>query len=270
MRYRPVHLCLTRRRATVLFFALGLFRALPNANAALFPSSQHPPDVVVMIHGAGGGGWEYDRWKPIFERAGWTVIAPDLLPAKGGLAKTSFADYAAQVTHWIPKAHRRLVLVGASMGGVFAMKAAETAKPDALILVNSVAPAGVGKTRSAPAYPSVIRWAHGPVQDTRNALPDGDEETVQWVNPKWRDESGAVLNAVRKGVAVKPPKVSTLSILGANDHDVPSETGLALAKWAGADVQIYARTSHIGPLYGRRATEIAEAACRWLSLRLPR
>ena len=56
--------------------------------------------VAVMVHGAGGGGCEYDLWRPIFEKAGYKVIAKDLVPALGGLAKTTFADYVDQVRSW--------------------------------------------------------------------------------------------------------------------------------------------------------------------------
>ena len=30
--------------------------------------------LAVMVHGAGGGGWEYFLWEPVFERAGYEVI----------------------------------------------------------------------------------------------------------------------------------------------------------------------------------------------------
>ena len=223
-----------------------------------------------MIHGAGGGGWEYDRWKPIFQKANWRVIAPDLLPTKAGLAATTFEDYVAQVKQWVPKEHGQLVLVGASLGGILALKAAESVRPDAIVLVNSVTPLDVGAARPFRTYPPVILWANGPVKDTRDALPDGDEATIQWAAPKWRDESGAVLNTVSQGVKAQKPSVPTLVILGAQDADIPTESGLALAHWAGADTQIYAKTSHIGPLYGLRAEEIANAALRWLDSRLLR
>lgn len=51
------------------------------------------PQTIVMIHGAGGGGWEYALWQPIFRAAGYRVIANDLQPVPAGLAVTTFADY---------------------------------------------------------------------------------------------------------------------------------------------------------------------------------
>lgn len=223
-----------------------------------------PADVAVMIHGAGGGGWEYDRWRPLFARAGWQVVAPDLVPAKGGLEATTFDDYVQQVTEWVPQKHGRLVLVGASMGGILALKVAERIHADALVLVNSAPPQGIGKPREGNPYPAIVRWANGPIEDTRAALPDGDEATVRWAHPKWRDEAGAAMNTIHNGVPVRPSTVPTLVVLGAEDTDIPLESGLALARWAKADVQLYAGTSHIGPLYGRRAAEIATAVVRWL------
>jgi len=229
--------------------------------------SAAPQDVVIMIHGAGGGGWEYDRWKPIFERAGWRVIARDLVPVKAGLAKTTFANYVAQVKSWIPRERKRLVFVGASLGGILALKAAESAKPDAIILINSVPPKGVGNRSNTKPSPPIIRWANGNIQDTRDSLPDGDEATIQWAHPRWRDESGAVLNTARQGIAVRKPTVPVLVVIGANDTDIPAAISLRLARWANADVYQYAKTSHIGPLMGRRTPEIADAAQRWITSR---
>ena len=226
-------------------------------------------DVVVMIHGAGGGGWEYDRWRPVFERAGWRVVARDLVPAKAGLAATRFEDYLRQVLSWVPKRHGRLVIVGASMGGVLALKAAETLHPDAVVLVDSVPPAGVGGWRKGKPYPAIIRWKNGPLKDTRDAMPDSDEATILWAWPRWRDESGEVLNQIAKGIPARPPACPTLVVLGEDDTDVPYATGLAIAEWAGADIQAYASTSHVGPLMGRRAAEIADAARRWIDARTP-
>ncbi len=225
-------------------------------------------DVVVMIHGAGGGGWEYAKWKPVFEREGWKVIAPDLVPVKAGLAKTTFADYVAQVKSWVPRDHKRLVLIGASMGGILALKAAETLNPEQIILINSVPPLGIGKPSIGKPYPAIIRWANGKIKDTRDSLPDGDETTIQWAHPRWRDESGSVLNTIQRGVKVQKPFASVLVVIGKKDTDIPAATSLALAAWIDADVHLYTGTSHIGPLMGRRADEIAEAVRSWLDTRM--
>ncbi|GAB4453089.1 MAG: hypothetical protein OHK0029_05180 [Armatimonadaceae bacterium] len=221
------------------------------------------PGVAVMVHGAGGGGWEYDLWKPVWEKAGWKVIAPDLQPAKGGLSETTFTDYQHQVRKWCPSS-RRIVLVGASMGGILALSVAKDVQPAALVLVNSVPPAVVGPERAAKPYPEIVRWANGPLQETRDALPDSDEKTVQWAWKRWRDESGTVLNSLSRGINVPKPTVPTLAVLSEKDTDIPYTTGLKIAGWAGADIHLYHGMSHVGPLMSRRHTEVAEAILLWL------
>jgi len=226
------------------------------------------PNVAIMIHGAGGGGWEYRFWKPVFGKAGWQVIAPDLVPAKGGLKKTQFSDYVEQVIGWVPKKHGKVVLIGASLGGILALKAAERIKPDAIILINGVAPAGTypAKKETEP-IPDVIRWANGPLKDTRDAMPDSDEATILWAHPQWRDESGSVLRTARAGIKATPPTCPVLVVIGSKDTDIPPAASRANAAWAKADVFEYVNTSHVGPLLGRRAKEIAEACATWIKRR---
>jgi pimeloyl-ACP methyl ester carboxylesterase len=228
-----------------------------------------PPDVVVMIHGAGGGAWEYQFWKPEFEHAGWKVVVPELEPAAGGLAATHFADYVAQVRHAVLEPHRRLVLVGASMGGILALAVAAREHPDAVVLVDSVPPAHVGPSRPHKPYPAIMHWANGPLKDTEDAMPDSDPATIQWAYKRWRDESGAVLNEISQGIAVEKPRVPVLVVIGSKDTDIPPSSGLALAEWASADVQLYRGASHVGPLMGRRAAAIADSVVDWLRHRMP-
>jgi pimeloyl-ACP methyl ester carboxylesterase len=228
--------------------------------------------TLVLVHGAGGGGWEWDPWKPVCEKAGWRFVAPDLIPVKdGGLAKTTFDDYLAQVRKWATDAREKpVVLIGASMGGALALKAAESVSPAALVLVNSVPPAGVGSKRPADPYPEIMRWANGPLQETRDAMPDSDEKMIQKAWKRWRDESGTVMNALRAGVAVRKPSCPTLVLISEKDTDVSPETSLALTRWAGADMQWYQGMSHVGPLMSTRAEEVAAMTLNWLENRLSR
>lgn len=219
-------------------------------------------NIAIMIHGAGGGGWEYARWQPVFTAAGYQVIANDLGSAAGGLHTTTFDDYYQQVRDWLPSTGR-IILIGASMGGLLALKMAEIVQPTALVLVNSVPPAGVGTPRTSKSYPAVVRWANGPLEETRSALFDSDEATIQWAWPRWRDESGAVLNAMAAGLPVQPPPCPTLVVLSEQDSDIPYQTGLALATWAGADLLLYHGMSHVGPLLSRRAGEVAQMVVTW-------
>jgi pimeloyl-ACP methyl ester carboxylesterase len=223
-----------------------------------------PQGTVVMIHGAGGGGWEYDLWKPVFEKAGWQVIARDLVPTKKGLAKTTFDDYLKQVVSWCPK-DGRVVLIGASMGGILALKAAEKVHPERIVLVNSVPPLGVGSLKKGPQAPPIMRWANGPLKDTEDAMPDSDRKTVLWAWKRWRDESGQVMNAIRKGIPARRPDCPTLVVIGESDTDIPPKTSHALAVWAGATAFSYPQMSHVGPLMSKRAQKVAQKVLGWIT-----
>jgi len=234
--------------------------------AAIAPA---PANVAVMIHGAGGGGWEYHLWKPVFERAGWKVVAPDLAPSPEGLAKTTFADYAEQVKTWCKREGGKLIIIGASMGGALALGAAETVNPDAIVLVNSTLPKAIRHSNSGPKAPPMIRWANGTREETVSAMPDSDEETINYAWKRWRDESGAVVDEIRDGIPTAKPACPVLVVLGQKDTDIPYSDGLRLADWSGADVHLYAGMSHVGPLMSTRAAEVAETVVAWLRKRLP-
>jgi len=225
------------------------------------------PKTIILVHGAGGGGWEYDLWKPVFTAAGYQFVAPDLLPRDpGGYEKTTLEDYIKQVVSWVPKGEKP-VFVGASMGGALALKAAERVPARAVVLVNSVPPAGVGPQRPAKKNPPVVRWANGPLKDTRDSMPDSDEKTILWAWKKWRDESGAVMDALRAGVPARKPACPSLVVLGEKDTDIPYAIGLKLAEWSGGDVLLYRGMSHVGPLLSTRAAEVARAVCLWCDSR---
>lgn len=222
---------------------------------------------VVAIHGAGGGGWEYDLWRPVFQAAGYPLIANDLQPSPNGLAATQAEDYLDQIRSWIPR-HERVILVGASMGGLLALKVAEELPPAALVLINSLSPSEVAGNRPDKTYPPIIKWANGPLAETQAALFDSEEAIIQWAWQRWRNESGTVLQQLHGQFPVQRPTCPTLVVLGEQDQDVPYQAGLAVAQWAGADLHLYAGMSHVGPLLSRRAVEVAQAILVWCQARL--
>ena len=242
--------------------ALSLCSILVAATSVSLPNT-----TVVLIHGAGGGGWEYKVWARHFRAKGYKVIAPDLVPVHGEYEQTTFQDYVNQVNGWIPKKSGRLVLVGASMGGMLALKVAEACHPSAVILANGVPPSGVGAIRKSEPYPPVVKWAHGPIKDTRDSMSDSSEAMIQYAFLRWRDESGAVMNALANGVMAETPKCPVLVIIGSADDQIAPVTSLAVARWANADVHRYAGMSHVGPLMSKRAGEVADSAIQWLAAR---
>jgi pimeloyl-ACP methyl ester carboxylesterase len=171
-------------------------------------------------------------------------------------------DYVMQVEASCPK-DRPFALIGASMGGPIALRVAQDTHPLAVVLVNGVSPKGNGKKM----FPKVVRWANGPIKDTRDSMPDSDETTIQMAWKRWRDESGAVLSEITAGVHTKKPSAPLLFVISTNDTDVPPETGRALAREYKADHFEYAGMSHVGPLLGRRAPEVAQTVLDWLTER---
>lgn len=223
------------------------------------------PPTAVLIHGAGGGGWEYRAWVKPLEKAGYRVVAPDLVPTKAGLAATTFDDYVRQVRSWCPK-EGKFVLVGASMGGILALKAAETLHPSAIVLVNGVPPSGTG----GKTYPAVVKWANGPLKDSEDSMPDSDRKTILFAWKHWRDESGAVLTTISKGVSVKKPTCPVLVVTGEKDTDIKPEWQHEYGKSIGAEQVVHAEMSHVGPLLGTKASYVAKSVADWCSDRLER
>ncbi len=224
--------------------------------------------TVLMVHGAGGGGWEYRFWQEELKGQGWKTLAPDLMPAPAGLAETTLDDYVNQVVK-LGKKEGRVVLVGASMGGPIVLRAAASLKPVAIVLVNPVPAKGTPGWPKAPAeFPDVVRWAGGSLKDTQDCLPDGDESVIRWAWKLWRDESGQAMRSLYAGVECPRPSSPVLMVIGREDGDVPPATSRSFAQMLGADVFEYAGMSHVGPLLGKRSREVSGAVGRWLSRRL--
>lgn len=226
----------------------------PRASAALF------------VHGAGGGGWEWNVWTRRFAAAGWRVAAPDLLPTRDGLAATALDDYLDQVVTVAEALPSPRVLVGASLGGLLALMAAQRVEVAALVLVNPMPPAPWHHRLPERAdYPVIVPWGRdASLEGTRRALPDADEATCLYAFRHWRDESGAALSAARAGVAVAPPACPLLVLASEDDEDVPAAVSADFAQAVGASL-LRVPGSHVGPLLGREAARFATLAVEWLN-----
>jgi pimeloyl-ACP methyl ester carboxylesterase len=114
-------------------------------------------------------------------------------------------------------------------------------------------------------WPPIVAWSRTrSLAGTRGSMPDADDAARMYAYRRWRDESGAVLNAAQAGIAIASPACPVLVIASGDDRDVPCETSRALAGLLGADFQKIAGASHVGPLLGRSAAMIASHACDWL------
>lgn len=213
--------------------------------------------AALMLHGAGGGGWEWGIWSGIWSQAGYRVIAPDLLPAPGGLEMTTLDDYVTQVSARI-RSLDRPVVIGASLGAVLALAAAKNTETDRLILVNPAIPGAVGQAAPAARNP-IKRWANRPAIGTLQDLPDGDYYAACYATARWRDESAAVLAALQD-VELMPPTVPTLVLWGRAHTTANVPQARAFADRLGADFLAIEGATHLGLLLGRHAARAASIA----------
>lgn len=239
------------------------------AGLVVAPSIQSPAPIppLVLIHGAGGGAWEYDFWAPVFKQAGYQTIAKDLQPVRNRYDLTQFSDYEQQVINWVP-AGQQSVLIGASLGGILALSTAKQLNPRAIVLVNPVPPAGIRPPKSFP-YPPIIEWENGPLQDTIDSMSDSDRTTIEWAHKLWRNESGQVLKQVSDpGISVEQPNCPILVVISQNDTDILPETSRKLAEAYEATTLELPKTSHVGPLLGRSAPDVAKKVLSWIQTQL--
>jgi pimeloyl-ACP methyl ester carboxylesterase len=224
------------------------------------------PRTLLGVHGAGGGGWEWDLWRPVLAAAGWSLHTPDLRPSAAGLEATGFADYLGQL-----RAHAAAVpasvLLGASLGGLLALALASERPPAALVLVNPLPPLpeAVGLPARAPYPPRVCWGSEARLAGTAAALADADIATVLTAYRRWRDESGALLNAARAGLGLPAlPELPVLVLASAADGDVPPALSAALAlRLRGSLLRLPG--GHLDPLLGGIAAATAEQVVGWLN-----
>ena len=216
----------------------------------------------MFVHGAGGGGWEWNIWMRVFAASGWRCEAPDLQPAAAGLQATRFADYQAQLRGWLAADTANTVLIGASLGGLLALRCADLAA--ALILLNPLPPR---PWQSVPprVWPDVVPWRSArSLQGTRRAMTDADDAACLYAFRHWRDESGQVLNEACAGIEVDPPRGPCLLLASDADVDVPTSTSAALAQAYAASL-LRLPGDHLAPLLGRTAAAAAVQAVAWLN-----
>ena len=218
----------------------------------------------MLVHGAGGGGWEWNAWCRAWQAHGIDTLAPDLRPSPSGLERTTLDHYTEQVQAALRALPRPRAIVGASLGGLLAMRVA--AHADALVVVNPLPPAPWQRALSPRDWEEVVPWRRGArLQSTRDALGDADDATALFAFRHWRDESGAVLREAYAGIEVARPACPALFVVSLRDEDIPRETSLGLADDWEADRLETLATRHVGPLLDRDAAAVAVQAVAWLN-----
>lgn len=218
---------------------------------------------LVLLHGAGGGAWEWRLWRRWFEAHGHASYCPDF-SAEASRADCTLDALLERVATELPPSPR--VLVGASFGGLLALLLAERFECAGLVLVNPALPeAAVSST----AGTDLKLWGRlARVGSTRAAMPDAHPLDVGLAFRSWRDFRLGLLREARLRVAGVVPAARCLLIASSEDADVP----VALARRWAADQRaelIEVQGNHLGPLLGRGWLEAAEASRRWLRALAP-
>lgn len=187
---------------------------------------------------------------------------------RAGLAQTSFDHYREQVARWIDDAgadHQNVVLIGASLGGLLALSVAAHPRVVAAVLINPMPPLGVTAKPLGTPYPALVPWgSQRSLASTRRAMPDADAAATLYAFRRWRDESGLALEQARCGIAVNVPTCPLLVLASADGDEVPAMVSRALAVRFSADLEPLEACSHVGPLLGTRAADIAARTAQWL------
>ncbi|QQG41110.1 MAG: alpha/beta hydrolase [Candidatus Levyibacteriota bacterium] len=226
--------------------------------------NKKPP--IIFIHGAGGGGWEWEYWKIYFESHEYRCYAPTLNGNKKPLKDVSIFDYVKQLQKIVATIKQKPIVIGASMGGWLAQKIGEVEDVAKIVLVNSAPPWPIKKSTHVP---DVIKWStESTLQDTTDCMPEATKKTILWAHPQWRDESGKVIKQLRSGLSINKEKIKArvLVISGGADVDITPKVSLEIAKYYNADYFKFKGVSHVGALLGKRWKDIAATAETWIRL----
>ena len=218
----------------------------------------------MLVHGAGGGAWEWNLWRPVLAAAGWEADALELQPAAAGVAATSLQDYLEQVTEAMERRPRPRAVIGASLGGLIAVACA--GKAEALVLVNPLPPAPWHLKLPTRQWADVVAWrGNARLTSTRDSMPDADDASAMYAFRHWRDESGLVMRQASAGVEAANPGCPALFVVSRRDEDVRPDVISAWSTTWEAELMETIATSHVGPLLGRHAPSIARQAVAWLN-----
>lgn len=258
-------------------------------DAELPPRSSEPP--ILMVHGLAGGSWYFAKWLQFFSSRGHPSYAVNLRGHHGSrpvehVGRVSILDYVTDVRDASRGVRERhpgapLILVGHSMGGLIAQKAAESVAPAALVLLSSVPPRGI-LLRSWPLFRREIK--HVPeMLFSRTIVPQPQDAADLFLNrvdpadvasfiPLWMPASGRVAREITVGrIAVEASDVPcpVLVVAGAHDVAIPSRIQRKVARKYGAPFRLCESNAHF-LIWEAGWDRIASDVASWLDKTLTR
>jgi len=216
---------------------------------------------VLFVHGMWGGSWYLRNYLYAAAQAGWDAWAVNLRghgasPAPGGLGRARLLDYVADVRACLEQLGPA-VLVGHSMGGLIAQKAAEGGGVAAAVFLTTAPPRGIPALHW-PVLARMARYAPAMLADraftaTRahadflflNGLAP---EQQDWAFPRFGAESGrAARELALGGLAVDARAVRCPALVVGAEHDriTPASLQRRVARRYRAEYQEAAGHAHM-------------------------
>lgn len=198
---------------------------------------------ILFIHGSNHGWWAWRVWQPFFAAAGWPTYAmsfrnhsgSESLPEAEYLTLT-MADYVADACAVMDWLGAPVILVGHSLGGIVAQKAAEGADVAALVPVASIGPAALGPQRPGPPPPL-----------DKAVMPTPEEARNRWLHDPWPE---ARFNDFYASLAPESPGVLAWSGTGRTEVD-PAKINCPILCVSAADDRGYApKAERLARVYG--------------------
>mgnify|MGYP001828502891 CR=1 FL=1 len=178
------------------------------------------------------------------------------------IEELNFDSYLEDAIAGFEALERPAVVVGHGMGGLLAMKVAETREIDALVLISPAIPSPLRPVppshvvRLVPAIyqGELIDWA-GSHEQVQRGNPDLTLADVRRIQHLQGAESGGARRQMLAGVHVDRdllPDVPMLVIGAGLDRQFAEADSAHLADWLGAEYQPFGAHSHYGAVLGEQ------------------
>jgi pimeloyl-ACP methyl ester carboxylesterase len=229
---------------------------------------------LYLLHGELGGSWLWERYLSYFAQRGWEGHALNLRAhfwsETADLASLDLASYVEDAAAGLAALGRTPVVVGHGLGGLLALKIAESHEVAGLILIGSALPRPIQPAppphvaRLVPAQfrQELIGWA-GSHEIIARLNPDLTMADIARIQHLMGAESGTARRQMLEGLSVDREAIAQLPMLvlgGGLDRLFPEAESERLAEWLGAEYQPFGAHSHYGMVIGEAGYEqVAEA-----------
>ena len=217
------------------------------------PSGPGRPHPLLLVHGMWGGSWYLRNYLYAAAQDGWNAWALNLRGHGGSrpvpnLGEVSVLDYVRDVRDTLDRLGEAVV-VGHSMGGLIAQKAAEAGGIRAAVFMTSAAPRGIVVLRW-PVLSRMARYLWAIVGRRPFAVSARDAnallfnrlgpERQAWAYAQLGLESGLAARELAFGVIAVEPSVircPTLVVGAGEDRITPAAVQRRLARRYGSEYQ---------------------------------